>query len=235
MINRIFLSTLFCIFTMVSVAQTYIPVLSDGKVWQYATVNCYERTDTTGHYKITVTGDTIINDFICKKIIVQNENMQFPIQTFVAYEDNGKVYKVEEGKLILLFDIGLKKGDCINNLAEVVGEYTKVINGKQRKVIVIDSMVDHSDGECLYYVIEGIGVSKDEFISNFNIGNDDDFCTLVSCTENGFVIDIASLGNIETSIESPKLTYQGDNMYYDLSGIKSQNPIKGNLYIHNGV
>lgn len=52
---------------MASVAQTYIPVLSDGKVWQYATVNCCERTDTTGHYKITVAGDTIINDFLVVK------------------------------------------------------------------------------------------------------------------------------------------------------------------------
>ena len=61
-------------FAMVSTAQTYMPVLSEGKVWRYATVNRYERTDTTGYYNVTVSGDTIVNHFVCKKILVQNEN-----------------------------------------------------------------------------------------------------------------------------------------------------------------
>ena len=65
-------------FAMVSTAQTYMPVLSEGKVWRYATVNRYERTDTTGYYNVTVSGDTIVKHFVCKKILVQNDFSKQP-------------------------------------------------------------------------------------------------------------------------------------------------------------
>ena len=221
-------------FAMVSVAQTYMPVLSEGKVWRYATVNRYERTDTTGYYKVTVSGDTIVNHFVCKKILVQNENGLYPCQTFVSYEDGGKVYKVKDDDFTLLFDIGMQKGDYIDNLAQVVAESETVINGIRRRVIAIDSMVDHSGEECYYFIIEGVGVNKDEFIPNFNLGNDDEFCTLVSCTDDGTIISEESLRNIETGIKTPTFTNGKDNVYYDLNGIKIHNPQKGKLYICNG-
>ena len=202
MANRKLLSFLLCMFAMVSTAQTYMPVLSEGKVWRYATVNRYERTDTTGYYNVTVSGDPIVNHFVCKKILVQNENGLYPCQTFVAYEDGGKVYKVKDNVFTLLFDIGLQKGDYIDNLAQVVAENITTINGMRRRVIVIDSMVDHSGGECYYHIIEGIGVSKDEFIPNFKLGNDDEFCALVSCTDKGtIIISEESLRNIKTGIK----------------------------------
>lgn len=233
MTNRTFISFLLCMFALVSMAQSYMPVLSDGKAWRYATVNRYERTDTTGYYKIAVAGDTIVNHLGCKKVIAQNENGQQP-KTFVAYENNGKVYNVENDEFTLLFDIGLQKGDFIDNLAQVIGESETVINGRKRKVIVIDSMVDHSGGEYLYYIIEGIGVSKDEFISVFSLGSNDDFCALVSCTENGFVIDEKSLENIETGMDSPTFANKKDKAYYDLNGTKTIYPLKGKLYICRG-
>lgn len=221
-------------FAIVSVAQTYSPVLSDGKVWRYVTVNRYERTDTTGYYKVTVIGDSIVNHVACKKILVQNENGQQPVQTFVAYENDGKVYKAEDGAFTLLFDIGLQKGDEIDDLALVVEVKEIIINGIRRRVIVIDSMVDHSVEDCYYYIIEGVGVSKDEFIPNFNLGNDDEFCALVSCTDNGFVISAELLRNIVTGIKSSTFTNEKDNTCYDLNGIKTLNPQKGKLYICNG-
>ena len=234
-VNRKLLSFLFCMFAMVSVAQTYVPVLSEGKVWRYATVNRYERTDTTGFYKIMVSGDTIVNHFVCKKILVQNENGQHPVQTFVAYETDGKVYKVTDNDFTLLFDIGLQKGDYIDNLAQVVAESETVINGIRRRIIVVDSMVDHFGEEYYYLIIEGVGVSKDEFIPNFNLGNNDEFCTLVSCTDKGtIIISEESLRNIETGIKSPTFTNRKNDAYYDLNGIKILIPQKGYLYICNG-
>lgn len=234
MANRKLLSFLLCMFAMVSTAQTYMPVLSENKVWRYATVNRYERSDTTGYYNVTVSGDTIVNHFVCKKILVQNENGLYPCQTFVAYEDGGKVYKVKDDDFTLLFDIGLQRGDYIDNLAQVVAVNETTLNGMRRKIIVVDSMVDHSGGECYYYIIEGIGVSKDEFIPNFNLGNDDEFCALVSCKDGGFVISEESLRNIVTCVKSPTITNRKDNAYYDLNGIKTGNPQKGKLYICNG-
>ena len=234
-VNRKLLSFLFCMFAMVSVAQTYVPVLSEGKVWRYATVTRYERTDTTGFYKIMVSGDTIVNHFVCKKILVQNENGQHPVQTFVAYETDGKVYKVTDNDFTLLFDIGLQKGDYIDNLAQVVAESETVINGIRRRIIVVDSMVDHLGEEYYYLIIEGVGVSKDEFIPNFNLGNNDEFCTLVSCTDKGtIIISEESLRNIETGIKSPTFTNRKNDAYYDLNGIKILIPQKGYLYICNG-
>ena len=235
MANRKLLSFFLCMFAMVSVAQTYVPVLSEGKVWRYATVNRYERTDTTGFYKIMVSGDTIVNHFVCKKILVQNENGQHPVQTFVAYETDGKVYKVTDNDFTLLFDIGLQKGDYIDNLAQVVAESETVINGIRRRIIVVDSMVDHFGEEYYYLIIEGVGVSKDEFIPNFNLGNNDEFCTLVSCTDKGtIIISEESLRNIETGIKSPTFTNRKNDAYYDLNGIKILIPQKGYLYICNG-
>ena len=235
MANRKLLSFLLCMFAMVSTAQTYMPVLSEGKVWRYATVNRYERTDTTGYYNVTVSGDTIVNHFVCKKILVQNENGLYPCHTFVAYEDGGKVYKVKDNVFTLLFDIGLQKGDNIENLALVVAESETVINGIRRRIIVVDSMVDHFGEEYYYLIIEGVGVSKDEFIPNFNLGNNDEFCTLVSCTDKGtIIISEESLRNIETGIKSPTFTNRKDDAYYDLNGIKILIPQKGYLYICNG-
>ena len=237
MANIKLLSFLFCMFAMVSVAQTYVPVLSEGKVWRYATVNRYERTDTTGFYKIMVSGDTIVNHFVCKKILVQNNTntVYHTCHTFVAYEDGGKVYKVKDNVFTLLFDIGLQKGDNIENLALVVAESETVINGIRRRIIVVDSMVDHFGEEYYYLIIEGVGVSKDEFIPNFNLGNNDEFCTLVSCTDKGtIIISEESLRNIETGIKSPTFTNRKNDAYYDLNGIKILIPQKGYLYICNG-
>ena len=89
-------------------------------------------------------------------------------------------------------------------------------------------------GECYYLIIEGVGVSKDEFIPNFNLGNNDEFCTLVSCTDKGTIISEEALRNIETGIKSPTFTNRKDDAYYDLNGIKILIPQKGYLYICNG-
>jgi hypothetical protein len=230
---RKILIILFCTFTIASIAQTYKPVLSDGKEWIYATVDQYNRTDTTGYYTITVVGDTVINNYNCKKIIVQDEKNLYPNRTCVAYEDNGKVYKVKNGEFTLLFDIGLKEDDYIFDIQLVVAEGEIFINGLSHKILIIDSMVDHTADESVYKVIEGIGISKDEFISSFDLRSDRDFCILISCTENGKIIYKSTVYN-EAGINSPIINNKVNNMLYDLKGIRITNPQKGNLYIHNG-
>lgn len=228
----IILFLLFCLVNT-SFSQTYKPVLSEGKEWRYATVNKYHRTDTTGYYKIKIVEDTIINNYVCKKILVQDEDRLYPNKTCVAYEENGKLYKVKNGRFTLIFDINLKKGDEISNLASVVAERIVYINELPTKILYIDSMVDHPAHECFYKVIEGIGVSKDEFISSFNLGCEKDYSTLISCKENGRII-YESTHNIGTGLIVPTSTCKMDNIFYNLNGIRVINPEKGILYIYNG-
>ena len=230
--RKIIILFLLCCLVNTAFSQIWKPVLSDGKEWRYATVNKYHRTDTTGYYKIMIVGDTIINNYVCKKILVHDEDKLYPNKTCVAYEENGKLYKVKDGIFTLIFDINLQKGDKIDNLAYVFAQGIVYINELPHKILYIDSMVDHPAHECFYKIIEGIGISKDEFISSFNLGSEKDYCTLISCKENGKII-YENTHNIETGIIEPTITTKMDNVFYNLNGIRVINPQKGNLYIHN--
>ena len=230
-----FLLCFLIMFAMSITAQTYSPVLSEGKEWKCATINRFDRTDTTCFYNIYVSGDTIINHHRCKIIKVQDEKKIKPIQSFVAYEEGGKVYKVKNGDFQLLFDIGLKKGDGVD-AGYVLIEDEVLIDGKQRKRLVVDSGIDYDDGEYLYAIIEGIGISKDEFIGNLHLGTDQEYGCLVSCSERGkILIDKRSFKNIETGVHIPSFSNRKDNTYYDLTGKRVMHPLRGGVYIYKGM
>ena len=170
---------------------TFIPILSEGKSWEVATVSWdYENfpnsNDTTGYYTISVCGDTIVNNLACKKIeIVANNNSQSS-RTAIAYEEDGKVWNVrEDGELVLIFDIGLHESDLIDPGHVLQEDYISV-KGINRKRLLIDSGID-SDDYC-YYVVEGIGISTDEWIPNLGVGFENEYAIMLSCKENGEIV-----------------------------------------------
>ena len=181
--------------SFMSLAETtYLPVLSSGKTWEVATFNRYdwfnEISDMTGHYNVMVVGDTIVNGIDCKKIEIVQTDGQCKTMTVIAREENGKVWKVkEDGSQFLLFDVGLKRLDQVE-AGFVVDEDVICVNGVRRKRLTIDSGVDSADGEYYYFVVEGIGISKDEWISNggLDIAGEGEYCRMLSCRENGEVI-----------------------------------------------
>lgn len=170
---------------------TFMPVLSEGKSWEVATVSWdYENfpnsNDTTGYYTVSVCGDTIVNNLACKKIeIVANNNSQSS-RTAIAYEEDGKVWNVrEDGELVLIFDIGLHESDLIDPGHVLQEDYISV-KGINRKRLLIDSGID-SDDYC-YYVVEGIGISTDEWIPNLGVGFENEYAIMLSCKENGEIV-----------------------------------------------
>ena len=165
---------------------TFIPILSEGKSWQVAAYND-DPNDIIKVYSVSVGGDTIVNNLTCKKIDVVPKDSHMATASPVAYEENGKVWKVEEnGQMVLIFDVGLHLNEQFNGVAHVVGEDFVCVNGVSRKRLTIDSGCDCVN--YMYYVVEGVGISLDECVMYLGVGNGSHPCRMVSCSENGETI-----------------------------------------------
>ena len=127
-----------------------MPVLSEGKSWEVATISWdYENfpnsNDTTGYYTVYVCGDTIVNNLTCKKIEIVPKGNQKSSKTAVAYEKDGKVWNVNSnGEMVLIFDIGLHQYDEVDD-GYVLKEDFISVNGFNRKRLLIDSGIDSDD------------------------------------------------------------------------------------------
>ena len=170
---------------------TFMPVLSEGKSWEVTTISWdYENfpnsNDTTGYYAVSVCGDTIVNNLTCKKIEIVPKGNQKSSKTAVAYEKDGKVWNVNSnGEMVLIFDIGLHQYDEVDAGYVVKEDYISV-NGFNRKRLLIDSGIDSYD--YCYYVVEGIGISSDKWVSNLVVGNENEYTIMLSCSENGEIV-----------------------------------------------
>ncbi len=168
-----------------------MPVLSEGKSWEVTTISWdYENfpnsNDTTGYYAVSVCGDTIVNNLTCKKIEIVPKGNQKSSKTAVAYEKDGKVWNVNSnGEMVLIFDIGLHQYDEVDAGYVVKEDYISV-NGFNRKRLLIDSGIDSDDYS--YYVVEGIGISSDKWVSKLGIGNENEYTIMLSCSENGEIV-----------------------------------------------
>ena len=216
---------------------TLLPVLSEGKSWEVVSIDVESAytgggypVDTTGYYTISVNGDTLVNSLTCKKILIAPKDEQRSSKTAVAYEQDGKVYNVNEnGEMELLFDMGLKNHDVFNSgWGHVVGEGTICVNGINRKRLVIDSGADNEN--YLFYIVEGIGISSDEYLTvNLGVSSLYDFCCMLSCSENGEIIftknDFTSPLSAITTINSDKQVKSV--RYYSIAGVESAEPFKG--------
>lgn len=165
--------------------STFKPVLTEGKSWEVARVRP-GTTDTINTYILSVSGDTIINNLTCKKILIVSEDSQKSSKTAVAYEENGKVWNVREnGEMELLFDIGLHLWDDFFVSYVIVEDFVRV-NGVSRKRIMITTDYEDVEYDYNYYVVEGVGVNN-----NFWLGGqtgDIGPCVMLSCSENGDII-----------------------------------------------
>ena len=206
---------------------TFLPVLTEGKSWQVAAYND-DPNDIIKVYSVSVGGDTIVNNLTCKKIDVGPKASHMATASPVAYEENGKVWKVEEnGQMVLIFDVGLHLNEQFNGVAHVVGEDFVCVNGVSRKRLTIDSGCDCVN--YMYYVVEGVGISLDECVMYLGVGNGSHPCRMVSCSENGETIftyeDFMAPATTISTVEGDR---QMSNMrYYNLQGVSSNEPFKG--------
>ncbi len=209
----------------------YLPVLSEGKSWEVATVKTDSPSDTTGVYDIYVAGDTLVNNLTCKKIAIVPKNNQKSSMTAVAYEENGKVWKMtEDGTKELLFDMGLDVNESFD-AGYVLESDIITLNGVSRKRLVIDSGADCDD--YLFYVVEGIGISSDKWlIPRLGIADVGEFCTMLSCSENGETVFIdkdfkKKKKYVSLVREGVVWEYVG---YYQEHEMEYDNPQRYNLY-----
>ena len=169
----------------------FIPVLSEGKSWEVATIKTSNYNDTTGYYNVYVGDDTIVNNLACKKIeIVPKDNLH-QAKTNVAYEEDGKVWYVKDsGEMQLIYDIGLKVNDMISGYyyrCYVVYEGLVRVKGDFRKRLVIDTGFENVG--YYFYFVEGVGISSDiGYYPRLGIGDDSEYTCMLSCSDNGETI-----------------------------------------------
>lgn len=233
--------------TDASSSQTYLPVLVEGRLWKlsYAEGGIPPNIIPDAYMTITVDGDSIVNGKTCKKLLVDYSRL-IPVvypQYIVAYEKDGRVYRIDEdGKEHLVMDINPHRGDLIYIEDEwectVVIEDFVIVDGMRRKRLVIDSHVDNGKEECVYYMVEGIGLNKDEFVDMGLRGYDWNryHHRLLACYDNGKCIFSAEdfTRDINTGITNSPKAVDTDAHLYDMQGKKRSNITKGEIYIHNG-
>jgi len=218
--------------------QTFKPVLTTGKTWEVATFNrsdgLNETQVPTGHYIVSVGGDTLVNGLECTKIVIDRTDGQHQSMEVIAREEDGKVWRVNnDGSLFLFFNMSLKRHDPID-AGFVLMEDVVYVNGTYRKRLTIDSGTDGTDGtEYLYYIVEGIGISKDEWLADGGLGiaQPGEYCRMVSCSENGVVVfTYDDFIMPSSSLNSVKTNHSIDAVY-DLNGRVVSNFWRGGIFI----
>lgn len=240
--KKIMILTIMLFFSMANIfsQEVYQSVLTEGKMWKLSLSYRDSRQDIPDAYMtITVNGDSIVNGKVCKKLLVDYRNIAEVIypQYIVAYENNGKVYRIDEdGEENLVMNMNLHKGDIFDDINVVLKEDYIVIDGMVRKWLMIDSGIDHTHGEYIYYIVEGIGLSKDEFVNTGLIDENIYFHRLIACYDNGkCIFSAADFPKVGTNgLIIPQMVILKDNTLFDLQGRKRSNIMKGEIFIQNG-
>ena len=163
--------------TLMSSQNAFLPILKQGRSWKIA---CKDENGNSEILTMTVAGDTLVNDRNCKKIKVAALEGSNSIFTIVAFEEEGKVWSVEDGTFSQLFDMSLNEGDAVD-AGYVLKSDVINVNGVKRKRLTIDSGIDCDD--YVFYVVEGIGISTDRFLYNASIFGEGKFGTMLSCMD----------------------------------------------------
>lgn len=216
-------------------------LLSDGKSWlciQEETLigENKEVIDTT-YYEISVCGDTLVNGFLCKRLLCSYVEDKAIDRYFIAYEKDGQVFDYDEdlNKFLLLMDFNARKGDRLtvydetgdvidDSWIEIEKEDSVIVNGEQRLRLTFD-------GGCW---VEGIGSYTDSWLTYYPKPT----CGCVSihvvaCYENGQCVFTQDdfFENQSGSVYSIELEDNVKVEYYDLQGVRVPNPQNGHLYI----
>ena len=114
--NKICLTLLGALFLLLPCkSQT----LTDGKVWNYVQ-KMYEHDDFERAYSVTVSGDTIANGLLCKKLVKVYQDTPNARIVYARFEKDSKVYGVYGEETKLLMDFSLNVGDKANEVGTVV-------------------------------------------------------------------------------------------------------------------
>ncbi len=208
----------------------YDEMLTIGTIWECLSIST-DQPDNRHTYTIHVKGDTLINKHRCKQIYSPEYNIQMNM-----YEEGRKVYVIntdDEPKLFL--DFGLQEGDMLNEVIVVASIDIRENPGNDYKIFTIDSGLDcqsyfAGDTEPWnYYLIEGIGVSKDQYLrEQLFVNAENTFSYLLRCWKDGILV-YQTPGYETTSIN--KIHTTNNPVLYDITGRRLNTIPQKGIYI----
>lgn len=190
----------------------YNEMLTDGTIWECLAMDT-ERLDLNNTYTIHVKGDTVVGKRRCKQIYSSKYDLQKTM-----FEEGRKVYIVnEDGQPEVLLDYNLQEGDKLDDVTIVVGEWDQENQGYHYRTITIDTGADcqsYFAGDTApwaYDLIEGIGVSKDQYLKRLFIDEENTFSYLMRCWKDGTLVYKMPQEYVPFVREGVKWVYYYDN------------------------
>lgn len=227
-------------------AQEYKPMLTDGKMWVYATIIDGEEFNVLSPSTsvATVCGDTIVGGRTCKKLCYRvygkNPKEKALVRTYVLYEEEGKVYAwnvagTNDG-FALMLNFNMEKGDkAQNGIDEVARKDMVNAYGEERQRLVFGSG-NSQDFPMIW--VEGVGSSINSYFVMLPMptgGYANRY--LLECYDNGKLIFTRDdfIKDVPTSIAAHTASKtSGAERMYDLSGRQTSSPKRGDVYVSNG-
>lgn len=229
---------LFCAQTF---AQEYKPIFKEGRVWKIVRPSYDRRYEFDLYYTVTVGGDTLIDNTVCKKITTTCDIMRpwgkYAFGGDAGYEKDGKVYRHNqyEGGFELLMDFNLKKGDKFGEGYFTYG-VDKVdsieVNGEKYRRISITGGIGDKE-----YWVEGIGASTDGWIADEpRMTGNYNYAVMLGCIDDGEVVFTREDFDrwIPSDVEAVKADRKTDGRMYNIAGQRINAPAKGEVYIKGG-
>lgn len=230
------LLSLFVLLVPGAKAQTFLPILTEGKVWHY----CDSTIFGSKAFTMEVRGDTVVSGKNCKKLYYNDWHCT------ARLEEDGRLYcfepKDEEPEehempwpacdtLRLICDFNLEVGDEAWD-EHVIRVDTIEVRGVRRKRIVVSDVFPQ------VIWVEGIGSYTNEWPSTEPKPTNGHIVTFIEeCYENGelvFTKDDFFAPAVTTGIRSAEVTKKGSGKYYDLSGRPVNSPAAKGIYITDG-
>lgn len=209
----------------------YNAMLTNGTKWEYLTLQKnYPQNMNT--YMVEVEGDTIIGNRTCKLVTSPDHNIYK-----VVFEEGRKLYLVSDVSTpVALLDFGLLQGDVVNESAEIID--VDVIDSQDNSyhAITIDtgwectSLYAGDVTPRCYTLIEGIGVSKDEYLAEHFMQEEEDAVSyLLRCWKGGTLVYQAPF--YATTVGIRKMDPDKKSALYDLQGRRLKNKLQKGISI----
>jgi len=207
----------------------YDEMLTDGTTWECLAIST-QQPDDKHTYTIQVKGDTLVGNRRCKQI----EFPEYHVQK-TMFEEGRKIYIVNaDGNPEVLLDFNLQEGDhWLDDVVTVVSVNNQENQGNDYRTITIDTGLDcqsYFEGDTEpwnYYLIEGIGVSKDQFLKQRFISKENTFSYLLRCWKDGILVyQVPGYDSVDEI-----LTDNEPLIIYDLQGHRLKTISQKGIYI----
>jgi hypothetical protein len=206
----------------------YDEMLTDGTTWECLAIST-QQPDDKHTYTIQVKGDTLVGNRRCKQVYSPEYDTSRTL-----FEEGRKVYLVNaDGNPEVVLDFNLQDGDRLDDVTTVVGVWEQENMGHHYRTITIDTGIDcgsyfsFDPTPWYYHLIEGIGASKDEFLTHRFLNKENTFSYLMKCWKEGtLVYQVSGYDSVEEIFEENK-----PQAIHDLQGHRLKTISHQGIYI----